>query len=245
MNFAVLNLNILRRSVQNISVRCANLADFDDRSGFQIGNRNIAGGVRDINSVRIADVFPAAVRHFECDAGKRLIVRSFDVFMNHKNRKRLVVEDQTVAVAGIRKASASRAGCAGGHPIRAGSDLNCPGRAVEDISFHRPRFPYHQRHAGRQSGQDNLSVFIRDVFAVADPRSVRIRNQERDAGERFCGSVDILLNRQGLQGNIAERQGLRVVGVDRDGLRFAVESVSVRGFRFRHHIRAGFKIHRR
>ena len=125
----------------------------------------------------------------------------------------------------------------------AGLNRNGFRRSVRDITDRGADFFYCDTDAGNKTGNRDPPVFIGDKFAVgiADRLSVLIRHEKRGSGNRRCRIRDENLRVERLCGSVAERQSPRVVGVDRDGLRFAVQNISVRGFDFRHDIRAGIE----
>ena len=139
MDFAVLNLNILRSPIQNESFRGLDFPNRDDCAGFQIPNHNVSGVVRDIQSIRIAHGFPGTVHHQKCRTGERIVVCPIHEFMDDQRGKRGIIKRQTVAGCGAGGSGGADRQQAG--PDRADLDgLRFP---VEDISPHCPHFPDH------------------------------------------------------------------------------------------------------
>ena len=109
--------------------------------------------------------------------------------MNHKRGQRLVIEHNGIAACRVSACDAPGCRRAGSHGVRAVADHDGPGFAVEDVTAHSPRFAHCQNRTGRQSGNRNPPVRVRDVFSRSHGISVRVRDGECDPGDGIGRAV--------------------------------------------------------
>ena len=79
------DFNVLQRPVQQVAVHGFDFLRLDNRPRFEVRNRNVAGSVRDVDSVRGSDIFAAGVRNLERDAGERFVRRAVHVLMHQQS----------------------------------------------------------------------------------------------------------------------------------------------------------------
>ena len=123
-------------------------------------------------------------------------------------------------------------------------DLNGLRNIVQHIPVLRARLLDDQRRFGRNPGNTDRACAVRGVVpsGSADDRARAVRHIELDAGQRRMGGGVDLLDQQPAHRGILKHKGLRIVGVYPDGLRLAVQDVTVRGLFLGHDIGAGGEV---
>ena len=226
LRFGGFQFHRLRRVVQNVSVR-GNGFFHHQNAGIQPRQQDFPVAVRGINPVggkqpaQIVHIFSVRSQHLESRAGQGL-KRHAVPLDNFQRRLRGIVERQ-----GLRPALLNGDGLRG---------------SVQNIAGER--LCLHDGHSltGRQTGHHKLPVCVRGINAVggSELRPPAVRHEKLHAGERIGGSRCVFLHGKGLLRFIANREGLRVVRVNRHSQGRRVQNVAIRDCRFRQRIDAGF-----
>ena len=209
LRLAGLDLDGLRRSVENKSVHRFRLPRRDGLARFKVRNADFALAVCTVDSIVRPDDSAASVRYLELGSGNRRIVAALDVLPDHQRGQGFIVEGEDVVLAATYRQA-----------------LGVP---VEDIPCGCSYLSRIDDRAGGNVVQDNFAVFIRDVLTAANGRADSVSNDKRHAGDGGCGSLHILANTHRLHRVVEERQGLDASALNGDGFRGRVQCVAAGG----------------
>ena len=214
---------------QHKTVHSFDLADLHSSAGFNAAQHDLAGLVRVIGPIIRADRRSGAVGDLERNAGKRLVLRALNEFLDNEGGSRLIVKNQAVGDAGAHN-----------DILRS---------LIQDVT--RGRFLLrHDIGAGLNFGDYDLSILVSGIEAIAGGESLIIGEQlfigvgnfEPRSGQGLAADAVPLLDNQFSLGLVLEGQADRPALLNLDGLRLRVNDESVRGLGFRHdHALAGLQ----
>ena len=204
MGLAGLDLDGLRGSVEDVSVRSLRLPRRDGLARFEILDTDFALAVCTVDSIVRPDDSAASIRHLELGAANRLIVAALHILPNHQSGQRFVVEGEDVGLA---------------VPHRQGLGIS-----VERVASGGPHFAGRNDRTGGNVVQDDFAVFVGGVLAAANGRAGPVRNDKRDAGDGRRGPLDILADSDRLNRVVEEGQRLDAAALDGDGFFGVVSS---------------------
>ena len=204
LDFSGLNQNVLGSAVKHISLHGLDFAGDDGGAGFDAVQHDLARLVRIVGSIVRANSGPGAVHHLKAHAGQRFIFRALNKLADNQSGGRLVVKNQAVG--------------------NAGADNDIFGGFVLNIASGGLALGHHDGGVGGQPGDGHGAVRPGDIPAIvgADGPALTVPNKELRPGQRLLGYSVPFEDGQGAEGVVVKAEGLRIPGVDHNGLRGGV-----------------------
>ena len=214
MHRPCLDENVLGCAVQHESIHRFDLTGNYGSTGFQTVQNDLTRLVRVINAVIGANGSAAAIHYLEGNARKRLVLRSFDIFVDHQRGRRFVVKGQAVGYTA--------------------PDHNGFWRLILDIADGRFILRHDNGGIGIQGRNGHSAVRAGDEPPVvrANGLALTVLHNEFRLCQRFLCQCVPFQNGQVAERLIVERQRGVFTGLHRNGLGCAVQCVPLRGTDF-------------
>ena len=209
-----LDENVLGCAVQHESIHRFDLTGNYGSTGFQTVQNDLTRLVRVVHAVIGANGSAAAIHHLEGNARKRLVLRSFDIFVDHQCGRRLVVKGQAVGYTA--------------------PDHNVFWRLILDIADGRFILRHDNGGIGGQTGNGHSAVRAGDEPPVvrSNGLALTVLHNELRLCQRFLCQRVPLQNGQVAEGLIVECQRRVFTRLYRNGLGCAVQCIPLRGTNF-------------
>ena len=209
-----LDENVLGCAVQHESIHRFDLTGNYGSAGFQTVQNDLTRLVRVINAVIGANGSAAAIYYLEGNARKRLVLRSFDIFVDHQCGRRLVVKGQAVGYTA--------------------PDHNGFWRLILDIADGRFILRHDNGGIGIQGSNGHSTVRAGDEPPVvcSNGLALTVLHNELRLCQRFLCQRVPLQNGQVAERLIIESQRRVFTRLHRNSLGCAVQCVPLRGTNF-------------